>query len=319
MNKNIPILIIGFGSIGQRHYRNLLKMGYRNITVYDSDKSKVSNFKFQVPSLQVESLKRFNIVFVCSPNNLHIKQALLAASAGCHVFIEKPLSHNLEGIKKLTEICKKKKLVNMVACNLRFHPCLRFIKNYLEKGRLGKIYSINLEGAYFLPFWRPGSDYRKNYAASPKTGGGIILDGIHEFDLLFWLNSYAKIRQSKFIFQKVSDLAIRTEDICLAIFEFENGLLASVKCDYLQKAYSRNCKIVGERGNLEWDYLENAVWLKNERGEKKIFSVKNYNPNNFYLEEVRYFMQCVKTGTQTFNGVNLASKVLTVCLNSKLQ
>ena len=96
MNKKSKILIIGFGSIGQRHYKNLKKLGYKNLYVFDTNKKVISNSKFQIPNFNADTLKEFKIVFICTPNNLHIKHTLAAARAGCHLFIEKPLSHNLK-------------------------------------------------------------------------------------------------------------------------------------------------------------------------------------------------------------------------------
>src|SRR3989339_1133458 len=315
MNKNSKILIIGFGSIGQRHYRNLSKLGYREVYVYDVDKEKVKDLKSRtVKKISPNELKRFKVAFICSPNNQHVSAALKCARAGCHLFIEKPLSHNLSKLNQLINICQNKKLITLVGCNMRFHPCLRFIKDYLTRGRLGRVYSLSHEFGYWLPYWRPNQDYRKNYAARKKTGGGIILDDLHEFDLLFWLNGFSEVKQSKFVVGKVSDLKIETEDICLASFKFKNGVLGSVKCDYLQKNYTRNCRVVGDRGSLWWDFNDNIVWFKDNKTAKKLLVVKNLDFNEVYLDEVKYYFDCLNKKRAAFNDVKTAAKVLKICL-----
>ncbi|MBU1131473.1 Gfo/Idh/MocA family oxidoreductase [Patescibacteria group bacterium] len=324
MNKKSKILIVGLGSIGQRHYNNLIKLGYKDITVFDVDEKKITFQQAQdekrlkdyktIRRITVSELKKFDVIFICNPNNVHIKTALLCAQAGCHLFIEKPLSHNFNNIDKLIEICQKKKLITMVGCNMRFHPCLKFIKNYLEQGKLGKVYSISHEFGYYLPYWRPKQDYKKNYAAKKATGGGIILDDIHEFDLLFWLNNFADIKQSKFVFDQVSNLKIETEDICLAAFKFKNNVVGSVKCDYLQQNYTRNCKVIGAKGNLEWDFNRNIVWLKSHDSSKKLFAIKNFDFNKVFIDEVKYFFSCLKKKQKTFNDLKTADDVLKICL-----
>ena len=171
----MKLLIIGFGSIGQRHYRNLLKLGYKNVFVYDTDKTKTKNKKIKtIPNLNNRTLKTFGAALICNPNNKHIETAIKCAQAGCHLFIEKPLSHNLYHLDKLNKICVQNKLITLVGCNMRFHPCLKFIKRYLQNQQLGKIYAISHEFGYYLPYWRTNQDYRKNYAAKKSTGGGII-------------------------------------------------------------------------------------------------------------------------------------------------
>jgi len=267
----------------------------------------------KVNDISFETLKTFDVAFVCTPNHLHIKQAVLCAKAGCHLFIEKPLSHNLEGVEELIEICKEKRLINMVACNMRFHKALQFIKE--NKQSIGRTLGIHLECGYYLPYWRKGKDYKRNYAAKKEFGGGIILDDIHEFDLLFWFNNFAPIIESKFIFGKVSDLEIETEDSCVAGFKFRNNVLGSVRCDYLQKPYSRAVKIIGELGNLEWDFNQNIVWSRNEQGAQKLFEDKNYDTNEMYVDQLKYFFNCLKTRQKTFNDIETAVKVLAPCLN----
>ncbi|MBI3290815.1 Gfo/Idh/MocA family oxidoreductase [Candidatus Falkowbacteria bacterium] len=306
----MKILIIGFGSIGQRHYKNLKKLGHNNIYVFDVEEKRIKNQELRIKNVNRKVLEDFDVVFVCTPNHLHIKYALMAAKVGCHLFIEKPLSHNLNGVKELISICRQKKLINMVACNMRFNPGLKFIKNHLEKNKLGKIYGIHHEFGYYLPNWRPGQDYRKNYAAKKSMGGGIILDDIHEFDLLFWLNDFSKVLESKFIFDKVSDLKIETEDSCVASFKFSNNILGSVRCDYLQKYQSRNCKVIGQKGNLEWDYKDDVVYLKNDKGTKKLFELKRKNDNNDYIAEIKYFLDSVEKKHRTFNDISAAFNLL---------
>lgn len=319
INKKTAIIIIGFGSIGQRHYGNLLALGYKNLAVFDPADDVFAGFN-QVKKIKYLNdgvLRNFAIAFICSPNNLHVKQAIRCARAGCQIFIEKPLSHNLEGIGELIRLLKENETINLVACNMRFHPGLVFIKNYLAEKRLGRIYSLQHEFGYYLPDWRPNYDYTKGYAAKPAAGGGIIFDDIHEFDLLFWLNNFEKVVESKFMFDRVSDLAIKTEDICLASFRFKNKTLGLVKCDYLQKQYTRTCKIIGEQGNIEWDFNENIVWLKTKNGAKKVFEVKDYEVNRMYLDEIKYFFKCLKENKQTANDVETASGVLKYCVARK--
>ena len=164
-----------------------------------------------------------------------------------------------------------------------------------------------------MPYWRPKQDYRKNYAAKRAWGGGIILDDIHEFDLLFWLNNFSEVKKAKFIYDKISNLQIETEDICIASFQFKNGVISSVRCDYLQQVPSRNLKVISEKGNLEFDFNLGEVWLKNKKNQR-LFSLKRKNDNPDYISEIKYFLACVKNKKQTFNNLNFAAKILAICL-----
>jgi len=316
INKKTKILIIGFGSIGKRHYRNLLEIGYNKISIFDPDDKAFENFKNvkRIDNLKIEVVKNYYIALICSPNNLHIKHALICARAGCHLFIEKPLSNNFKGINSLLKICRENKLITMIGCNIRFHPCLNYIKKYLRENKLGRIYSIKHEFGYYLPYWRPGQNYSKNYAAKKSTGGGIILDDIHEFDLLFWLNNFNKVVDHKLIFNKVSSLKIQTEDQAVGTFLFKNKVIGLVLCNYLEQNYNRKCKIVGEKGSLDWDFGENIVWLRAKNGNKKLFESNKYNLNSMYINEIRYFFNCLNKKQPTFNDIKTAFEILKYCL-----
>lgn len=313
-NKKSPILIVGFGSIGKRHYSNLKKMGYENLSVYDPCDNAFESEVSRLPELTVQTAEQFKVVLICSPNNFHIKHALVCSKAGCDLFIEKPLSHKLDKIDDLIAVCKRKKIINMVGCNMRFHPCLRYIKKYLQSGKLGKVYSIKNEFGYYLPYWRPGHDYRKNYAVKKHTGGGIILDDIHEFDLLFWLNDFNKVIDYKLISNRASNLKIKTEDQAVGIFKFKNKVIGTVFCDYLEQPYNRTCKIIGEKGNLSWDFTANKIVLAEKNKSKILFSLSNYEFNNVYIKELEYFLNLINKRQNTFNTVDISSRILKFCL-----
>jgi len=318
MKKNSKLLIIGFGSIGKRHYSNLKMLGFRNIWVYDiALKPKDDSGLNILEKLTPENLRGFQAAFICTPNNLHISYALKCATAKCHLFIEKPLSNSLAKIGQLEKLCRKKRLISMVGCNMRFDGNLQFIKKILEGKKLGKIYSFNHECGYYLPYWRENQDYRKNYAAKKSTGGGIIFDDIHEFDLLFWLNDFASVLESKFIFGKLSDLAIETEDYCIASFKFSNKVIGSVRCDYLQQHRARNLEVIAEKGNLFWDINRSEVRLLAKCSDKIIHRINDFDVNQMYLKELKYFFSCLDKKSPTFNDIKVASRTLKYCIERK--
>lgn len=176
----------------------------------------------------------------------------------------------------------------MVGCNMRFHPAIRDAKELVQKH---KAIFARAEYGYYLPFWRKG-DYTKSYSASEY--GGIILDDIHEVDLLYYL--FGKIVDIKTVFGKVSDLQIQQEDIAETSIIFENGVTASVHQDYLCKNYHRQLEIhfAHERVKFELPVTNLA-----------------------YKKQIEYFIDNVKNHTQPMNGIGEAFYVLSAVLNAK--
>ena len=144
-------------------------------------------------------------------------------------------------------------------------------------------------------------------------GGGILLDDIHDFDLLFWFNNFIPVKKANFLYDKLSDLDIDVEDIVNASMQFKNDVIGSVRCDYLQQYKHRNIKIVAEKANLIWEFRENILWCeyaKNGKEERNEIPFHAGIANNMYVEEVSYFLNCVENNKQTFNTIEQAKQVL---------
>ena len=105
MDTSHRILVCGVGSVGERHIRNLSTLGYKNIAVSRARKLPFRDLELspQIYTDLREALTDFapTVTFVTNPTALHMSIALEAARAKSHLFIEKPISHNLEGIAEL--------------------------------------------------------------------------------------------------------------------------------------------------------------------------------------------------------------------------
>jgi len=247
----MKFVIVGLGSIGKRHRKNLLSLGHQVIECHRDDSLK-----------KLLEKHKSDGVFICNPTSLHLESAMMAAKGGYNIFLEKPISDKLERVDELLELVKKKRLVLQVGYNLRFQSGLKNIKNQLDKKAIGKVYSARIEVGSYLPDWRPGVDYKKNYSSRKDLGGGVLLDLSHEIDYAVWFFGQAKIVSA--IVKYVPELGIETEALAELIVEFKSGVVASIHLDYLQKEYRRGCQIFGERGQFVWNYVHGTEEARNE-------------------------------------------------------
>jgi len=218
-------LIVGFGSIGKRHFDNLKQ-------IENVEASVLTRRHLDLPGTKVyfspeEAFdEHFDAVFIANETALHIPTAIAFAERGCNLFIEKPLSDSLKDVPELTELASKHSLKIMVGCNMRFHPVVSLGYKFVQESRIGRIMSARIEAGGYLPDWHPGRDYRNSYSAKRELGGGVILDLIHELDYAYWFFGEAN---KLFSFSgKKSNLEIDTEDIAEILIEFENGILCEV-------------------------------------------------------------------------------------------
>lgn len=319
----MKILVVGCGSIGQRHLRNLAQIGAGALSAFDIDQARLREVGSAFPKIEtherLESAFRTkpDVVFVTVPTALHVRYALAAAERGCHLFIEKPLSNNTDGVRALIRTAARKRLTTMVGCNMRFYWAIQTIQRLLAQSRIGKIYSARVEAGQYLPDWHPKEDYRKLYSANQRLGGGVILDAIHEIDYCRWF--FGKVSKIEGMYGRLGGLDIDTEDVAEMLLKFDRGPLVSIHLDYLYRDYLRRCLIMGENGTISWDLQEHVVKLSKAHQKKPTLfrEPPRYSMNQMYVDEVRYFLGCVKNRTQTFNGVAEAFQTLDVALSLK--
>ena len=250
------LLVVGCGSIGERHLRNLLALGAGPLVACEVNPERREQMArtYGVPAvatLEQGLDRRPRAALICTPPTTHIPLALTASEAGCHLFIEKPLAPTLGGVGELCRLCEARSLVTLVACNMRFHPGVRQLKRWLDDGLAGRVLSAHAQFGHYLPSWRPPADYRRVYSASRAAGGGILLDAVHELDYLGWfLGDMAEVACFE---AKVSDLEIDAEDTVDLLLRARSGALVSVHLDYTQRVKRRRCDIVGSEGTLIWE------------------------------------------------------------------
>ncbi|MGH9246480.1 MAG: Gfo/Idh/MocA family protein [Acidimicrobiales bacterium] len=176
-------VVLGLGSIGSRHARLLLERPqWRVLAVRRGEADHgTAEGVVEVRDLDAAVADGADVAFVCSPTYLHIQQAMAAADRGLHLFIEKPLSHGPAGLDELLDLVTAKDLRVLIGTMLRHHPLVISLARHL----VGEpILHVRAECSSWLPEWRPDRDYRDVYRASQAQGGGVILDLIHEIDLV---------------------------------------------------------------------------------------------------------------------------------------
>jgi predicted dehydrogenase len=315
-------LVLGIGSIGRRHCANLRALGVGRIDVFDPAPERCRPVVEELGATAYASFEDAlaagpDVALVCTPPILHVEQALAALKAGCHVFVEKPISHSLERVEELEALARQGRRVVQVGYNLRFHPGLRILKGLLEDGTLGRPLWVQAEAAQYLPDWRPWQDYRASYTARRSLGGGILLDGSHEIDYLTWLLG----RPSEVLCMagRASDLEVDVEDCATLLLRFPSRTLAAVHLDFVQRSPSRWCKVAGERGTAHWSFFAREVRLTLADPAGSLSLPYAFDVNEMYVAELRHFLACAASGAEPEVTIEQARAVLELILHAKRQ
>jgi predicted dehydrogenase len=309
----MKLLLVGLGGIGQRHARNLRALygdrceliAYRvrrdspvlndSLSIDQNHESIEERYGIRShETLEAALQEGPNAAIICNPSSMHASVALSAARAGCHLLIEKPVSHTLDQLDELAEVVRKNSLVCMVAYQLRFHPCLRLAHHLLTAGRIGRPIACRAVVGEYLPGWHRYEDYRSMYASKRELGGGVVLSQIHELDILYWF--FGRPKRIVSFGGRFSDLQIDVEDVASTLFAYD-GMVAHLQQDYLQQPPVRQLEIIGSDGRMAVDLRAPRVLAYGEAGTLiKDQSFENLERNTLFLEEMKCFVNAVQTG-----------------------
>lgn len=302
------VLIAGLGAIGQRHARNLralrpdielhalrgrrLRHVVTDTLQRDDTRDVEADLGVTVHGTLDDALAaRPDAVFVCTPSALHVDIALRAAAAGCHLFIEKPVSHTIDGLGRLQRTVAERKCVAAVGCQWRFHPGVLRLRELLVAGALGVVRKVEIQYAEYLPDWHPYEDYRTSYAARADLGGGVVLTQIHDYDLAWWL--FGTVRSVHATGGHLSALDVDVEDTVRAQLDTAAGPVF-VAQTFAERPPRRTVTVHGEAATATLDLRETRLTVDPPVAEGLV--LVDYQRNEMFRAEVADFLGCVASG-----------------------
>ena len=311
---NNKILLCGLGSIGSRHLKNLQMLGYKDLIIYTTN----SNPYFKSPpgiqcyDILDEALKQKPFIsIICNPTSFHIKTAIKCAKSGSHIFIEKPISHNLENLTELGKVLKSKNIFCMIGYMMRFNPAIKLIKKYIGNCELGTPIHFSSVWGEYLPDWHPYENYSISYAGKKNLGGGPILTLSHDIDLAYWF--FGMPQTISCTTSIVSNLSIDTESIADIIFNYNNSLAAHLHLNYMDKPTKRNITMRFSNGRIDYNVVKNLLLLYrgySKENEPEIFDYNDkFSRNDLFESELKYFLESLNNNNKPCpsfeDGVNV--------------
>jgi predicted dehydrogenase len=306
----MKVLIVGLGSIARKHISTLhsLQSDFNIFALRSKPNAAIEKGVVNVYELNDEV--QFDFAIISNPTHLHYEYIEKLAHKGIPLFIEKPAIHSLSNADKLVQLIADKKVVTYVACNLRFHPCIAFLKNKLDSESL-KINEVNVYCGSYLPYWRPGKDFRTIYSANAALGGGVHLDLFHELDYTTWF--FGLPNSSSSLIRNVSSLNIDAIDYANYSFQYPS-FTANIILNYYRRKPKRQIEIVLEEDTWSIDLLKNEI--KNDNDEY-LFKESDFNVMETYSKQLAYFIDCLKNKNLPMNSFKESIKILKICLKDE--
>ena len=298
--------------------KNCLELGYSDVYIYSSSFKNyelVSSDRYFIDLTDALHAQVYDAIFISTPTSSHIDlvKCLIDTPHKC-IYLEKPLSDSLEDLEIIASSRFNNKENMVIGYDLRFDPGIEKCISWMEEGAIGKPISFSAFAGSYLPDWRPTVDYKESMSAKKQSGGGVMLDLAHEFDYLYYL--FGSLKRLSCFYKNSGALDIETEDIANVIFDFSSGVSGSLSLDYLQREYTRYCRITGSEGSLLWDYAANSVTLLKGNHEKEVFHYSNFSRDDRFKAMLSCFLSKSFTDKR-LAGFNEALFSLNMILKAK--
>ncbi len=311
----MKVLFVGFGSIAQKHFQALRSLR-PNTTIYALKSGNQSSEDSRIIDLYhwAEVPLDLNFAIISNPTFKHTEVLERLIEYSIPLFIEKPISHRLEGLNKLAAQIKQSGVISYVACNLRFLPVMQYLKTELLP-TVSNIEEVSVYCGSFLPDWRPGKDFKKIYSANEEMGGGVHLDLFHELDYTYWL--FGMPQRSFCTLRNNSSLCISAIDY--AHYQFLYASFTScITLNYYRRDTKRTIEIVTSETTYAVNLLNNSI-IDSEGNS--IFEGQTYTINNTYydtyISQMKYFLGMLEGANPPFNTFLESLKILEICLESE--
>jgi predicted dehydrogenase len=314
---SIRALVIGAGSIGERHIRALRQIDGTSVSLVDPREERAVQIANRYgcaswfPDIAVVPFESFDAAVIATPAASHVEIATLCAGRGIHLLVEKPLSAALSGIDRVIALCEEKRLTAAVGYVLRFQPAIRKLRELVLDGSLGQLLSVRSVCTHYLPASRP--DYRQTYYGSANAAAGVILDLSHELNYLQWIFGELHIEGCRRA--AVAELNIADEGIADLWLCSSTGMLAQIHLHAADRDNRRECHIVGSRATAAANLMTGEILVTHSGGTTDRFELKTER-DTCHLDQARDFVDAIHQMRPPRCTVPDALATLRVCLQA---
>ena len=302
------LAFVGMGSIGKRHFRNVRAYLEQAGTPYSVDlyrsgrggrlDGEISDNIREEFALGSGVSREYDAVFITNPTSMHYETLRQFAHAAKAAFIEKPVFDTPEAALGALRLSKDG--IYYVACPLRYHPVIAYVRQNIRPERICAARAIC---SSYLPDWRPGTDYRRCYSARRDMGGGADIDLIHEWDYLTWL--LGPVETGFSIREQVSALEIDSCDIAAYIARTKRTVI-ELHLDYFGRKSVRQLQLFLPEDTVMCDLLAGSVcWQASGRS-----AALDCGRDGYQMAEIRHFFDILEGRCPNDSDIPGALRVL---------
>ena len=304
MNK---ILVIGTGSIAQRHLRNLFKLKQKNVYVFSKSKMQKKKLTKVFPKINfAEKINFKNFTHLIFANSSTKRFKMLIKNLNLvknKVYYEKPLACD---VKQLEIIKKKRFKYFMAGFQLRAYPLLNILKKIIKKN-IKKLKYCNLSVGHDLRQWRSNYDVSKIYYADSLKYSGVLWELCHEIDIIYYLFGLPKSVYARNL--KLMNFKKIKNDYSSVQLDYKKFTLNLIQ-EMISPIYKRKYEFIFTDKILILDLVSNQIYLLKKNKKKILYQINNFNKNEMYLKLMKNFVSKEKNRFASLEDICMNTKIL---------
>jgi predicted dehydrogenase len=292
------ILIVGTGSAGQRHAKNLGALGAQ-ITCFDPRADRLQQIKKELPLIKTHDVfqevlsSEYSGVVIASPPSFHVAQATAFLELGIPIFLEKPISPDLTSALRLQHAARLSDVPLLLGYTYRWWPPLIELRRRLQNGVLGSLRHARFVMSAHLADWHPWENYRDFFMASRELGGGALLDESHFIDLMLWLFGLPTALLGRV--ERLSSLEITSDDNVDVIAVYANGFRVIIHLDLYGRPHEKSVSVIGEEGTLQCLFDPNVLRFSTVMKNSWQITTFDVDRNDMFLSAAQEFLEIINT------------------------
>ena len=298
----MKFIVIGLGSMGKRRIRCLKSLGEEDIVGFDVRQDRCDEVKEKYGVLAISCWDDIESIaadawIISTPPDLHMHYAFMAVEKRIPFFTEANVCD--EQLSELIEILKKKNLIGVPSCTMRYFEGPIKIKELVKAGDIGKPLNFTYHWGQYLPDWHPWESYKDFYVSKRETGA---CREIVPFVLGWLIDIFGNVDSTSCMKDKLSDLETDIEDVYQIILKYDNNMFGHLLVDVIARPAVHFIRINGTHGTIEWDHHDNSLrifktsendWtnINLNEGFKETGYLYSENP---YIDEIADFIRLIK-------------------------
>ncbi len=295
------ILVVGSGSVGKRHARNLAALGFA-ISAVDPRPDRRREMASEVDlkasyadEAEAMAAARFDGVVIASPPRFHVDQSISALEQGIPVLLEKPASPDLDSALRLADAVRRAKAPLLLGYTWRWWPPLSEVKKLLQDGAVGHLHYVQFYMSAHLADWHPWERYQDFFMAKRELGGGALLDESHWIDLMLWFFGLPAEVSGRV--EKISDLDIDTDDNVDLFFTYPDGKRIGMHLDIYGRPHEKFIRFVGTNGTIYWSAEPNRIAIAGTAEQSWSYTDFHCQRNDMFVAVAREFLDVLEGHT----------------------